>query len=233
MGKLKLAFDNIEIEVTKKYIKNIYLSVHPPNGAVKISAPIGLKDEDIKQFAISKLSWIRKQKSKFKNQKRFVENKFISGEPHYFLGTEYSLNVIYQASNRSKVEITNQKFINLYVNQNSSKEKREKVLREWYREELKKLIPPLLKKWEEKIGVHTEDWRIKQMKTRWGTCNIMDKRIWINLELVKKPLRCLEYIIVHELVHLIEKNHGKRFIALMDKYYPDWRKVKSELNAPM
>lgn len=174
--KLKLTFDNIEIEVTKKHIKNIYLSVCPPNGEVRISAPKGLKDEDIKQFAISKLSWIKKQKSKFENQKRFVENEFISGELHYYLGKGYLLNVVYQASNRSKVEIKNQKFINLYVNENSSKEKREKVMKEWYRKELKKFIPPLLEKWEDKIGVHTKDWGIKQMKTRWGTCNITDKK---------------------------------------------------------
>ena len=228
--KNKLIIDDIEIQFTKKNIKNIHLSVHPPNGIVRISVPKRMKDEAIRLFAVSKLSWIKKQQSKFENQERLPESEYVSGESHYYFGTRYLLNVIYQESNRSKVEIINKKYINLYVKEGSSKDKKEKVMKEWYRKELKALIPPLIEKWEKKIGVKVESWSIKQMKTRWGTCNTTARRIWINLELAKKTPHCLEYIIVHELVHLIERNHGDKFVFLMNKHFPNWRAVKSELN---
>ena len=230
-GKKTLTINDIEIEVTKKDIKNIHLSVHPPNGAVRISVPSKMNNEDIKLFAISKLAWIKKQQSKFENLERIPEREFVSGESYYFLGTKYLLNVIYWNNNKSKIEIRNQEFIDLYVNQDSDKDKRERIMKEWYRKELKSLLPSLIEKWEKKIGVKVESWNIKQMKTRWGTCNTKAKRIWINLELAKKPVYCLEYIIAHELIHLLERSHGCKFILLMDKYYPNWRSIKSELNS--
>ncbi len=221
---------DIEIEVAKKNIKNVYLSVYPPNGQVKISAPKKMTDDDIRLFVMSKVPWIKKQQRKFKNQERIPEREYKSGESHYFGGQQYLLNVIYQNSNKSKVEIRNNKYIDLYVKEGSGKEKREDIIKEWYRKELKSIIPPLIQKWEEIMNLRVNEWGVKQMKTRWGTCNIKAQRIWLNLELAKKSPHCLEYIIVHEMAHLIEKGHGDKFKAIMDRYYPNWKNVNAELN---
>lgn len=225
-----LTINDIEIQVTKKNIKNIHLSIHPPNGEVRISAPKKMTDDTIRIFALSKISWIKKHQSKFENQERIPELEYISGENHYYFGQLYILNVIYQSSNRAKVEIRNKNYIDLYVKEGTNKEKRRNVMKEWYRKELKKAIPSMIEKWEKVMGVTVEEWGIKQMKTRWGTCNPKAKRVWLNLELVKKPYHCLEYIIVHEMAHLIERGHGERFKAIMDKYYPNWRDINKELN---
>lgn len=226
----KITIDDIEIEVTKKNIKNIRLSVHPPNGQVKVSAPKRMTDEGIRLFVVSRLSWVKKQRLRFENQEKIPEMEYISGESHYYFGERYLLNAIYGSTNKSNVEIRNDEYIDLYIKNGSDKEKREKVMKEWYRKELKAVIPEFIEKWEKIMNLKVNDWGVKQMKTRWGTCNINAKRIWINLELVKKPHHCLEYIVVHEMAHLIERGHGERFKAIMDKYYPNWRKVKAELN---
>lgn len=221
---------DIEIEVIKKNIKNIHLSVHPPNGQARISAPQRITDETIRLFAVSKITWIKKQQRKYENQERVPESEFVSGENHYLFGTRYLLNVVCQNKGRAKVEIRNKEFIDLYVEEGSTKEKRANVMKAWYRKELKAIIPLTIEKWEKTMDVTVEEWRVKQMKTRWGTCNIKSKRIWLNLELAKKPPNCLEYIVVHEMAHLIEPGHGPRFKAIMDKYYPNWKNVKAELN---
>jgi hypothetical protein len=226
----KIFINDIEIELTKKDIKNIHLSVHPPNGKVKISAPKKMSDDAIRLFAISKLSWIKKQKSKFKNQERQTEREFVSGESHYFLGQRYLLNVVYSNKRRQGVEIRNKKYIDLYVRENCPTYLRKRVMTEWYRKKLKEIIPPLIEKWEPIIGVQVNEFGVKIMKTRWGTCNPTAKRIWINLELAKKNPICLEYIIVHEMVHLLERHHNDRFKAYMDKFMPNWKSVKMELN---
>ncbi len=225
-----LTINDVEIQVIKKNIKNIHLSVHPPNGEVRISAPKKMTNEAIRIFALSKISWIKKHRAKFENQEKIPELEYISGEGHYYFGQLYILNVIYQSSNRAKVEIGNKSYIDLYVKEGTNKEKRRDIIKEWYRKELKSIIPSLIEKWEKIMGVTVEEWGVKQMKTRWGTCNPRAKRIWLNLELVKKPYHCLEYIIVHEMAHLIERGHGERFKAIMDKYYPNWRDINKELN---
>lgn len=226
----KLIVNNIEIELIKKNIKNLHLSVLPPNGRVQISAPKRMDDEAIRLFVISKLSWIKKQCSKFEKQERQPEREFISGESHYFLGERYLLNVNYTNKRKQEVKIHNKTYIDLYVREGSTKEQKQNVMKEWYRRELKALIPPLIKKWESIIGVKVEYWGVKSMKTRWGSCNIAAKRIWLNLELSKKTPLCLEYIIVHEMVHLLERHHNERFISYMDKFLPNWRSIKAELN---
>ncbi|NLX61864.1 MAG: M48 family metallopeptidase [Tissierellia bacterium] len=226
----KIIINNIEIELTKKNIKNLHLSVHPPDGRVKISAPQYMDTDTIRLFAISKLSWIRKQQKKFINQERQPEREYVSGESHYFLGQRYLLNVIYTNKRKQGVEIRNKKYIDLYVRENTPKHLRERVMTEWYRRELKKLIPPIIAKWEPIIGVEVNEFGVKKMKTRWGSCNPKAKRIWLNLELVKKSPTCIEYVVVHEMVHLLEKSHNERFIAYMDKFLPNWRAIKAELN---
>lgn len=225
-----LKVSDIEIEVTKKNIKNVYLSVHPPNGQVRISAPNRMTVEAIRLFVVSKLPWIKKQKLRFENQEGIPEREFVSGEGHYYFGVRYILNIIYIDKYPVKVKIRNNKYMDLYIKKDTSKEKRVDIMKEWYRQELKKIIPPMIEGWERIIGVKVEDWGVKQMKTRWGTCNTRDRRIWLNLELAKKPIHCLEYIVVHEIAHLIERGHGSKFKALMDEYYPNWRNVKAELN---
>jgi len=226
----KIIINNIEIELTKKNIKNLHLSVHPPDGRVKISAPQYMDTDTIRLFAISKLSWIRKQQKKFINQERQPEREYVSGESHYFLGQRYLLNVIYTNKRKQGVEIRNKKYIDLYVRENTPKYLRERAMTEWYRRELKKLIPTIIAKWEPIIGVEVNEFGVKKMKTRWGSCNPKAKRIWLNLELVKKSPTCIEYVVVHEMTHLLERKHNERFIAYMDKFLPNWRAIKEELN---
>jgi predicted metal-dependent hydrolase len=220
---------NIKIDVIKKDIKNLHLAVYPPTGRVRIAAPLNVKDEAIRLFAISKLGWIKKHQKNFDNQSRETKREYVSGESHYFEGRRYLLNVIYQTG-KPEVKIRNKTHIDLFVKEGSNLEQRERIMTDWYRANLKKRISPLIAKWQKKIGVELSDWQVKRMRTKWGTCNAEAKRIWLNLELAKKPIRCLEYIIVHELVHFIERHHNARYISLMDKFLPNWKVYQNELN---
>jgi len=223
-----LEIGNIKAAVFKKPIKNLHLSVLPPNGKVRVSAPLHITDEVIKMFLASKISWINKQKNKFALQERQTNREFISGEDCYFLGKRYRLEVVYK-NKIPKVLIKGKRII-LQLRPNSGIRKREEVLNAWYKKELKKIASTLFEKWGKRIGVSPNSWHIRKMKTRWGTCNHITKRIWLNLELAKKPVVCTEYIIVHEMMHLIEKKHNRNFIYLMDKYLPNWRSLKENLN---
>ena len=224
-----IVVNDIEIEVIKKNIKNVHLSVHPPAGRVRLAAPENMDADAIRLFVISKLSWIKKQRKEFDTQERQSVREFLSGESHYFMGTRYLLNVI-ESSEKQRVELRNKKYMDLYVRPGHTIEKREWIVSQWYREELKHLIPEYIKKWEDTIGVTVNEWGVKLMKTKWGTCNEQDNRIWINLELAKKNPRCLEYIIVHEMVHLLERHHNDRFKAYMDEFLPNWKSIRDELN---
>jgi predicted metal-dependent hydrolase len=226
----KLIVGDLEIELIRKNIKNLHLSVLPPDGRVRISVPKKQNDEAVRLFIVSKLSWIKKQRAKFQKQERQPEREFVSGESHYFLGERYLLNVIYTNKRKQGVKPRNKTYLDLFVQEGSDKEQRQKVMREWHRRELKALISPLIEKWEPIIGVKVESWGVKLMKTRWGSCNITARRIWLNLELAKKNPACLEYIVVHEMVHLLERLHNKRFVAYMDKFLPNWRSTRAELN---
>ena len=227
MAELKIGI--IDIEVIRKNIKNIHLSVHPPNGRVRLAAPEKMDDEAIRLFAISKLSWIKKQRGKFDLQVRQSARSFLNGESHYYFGDRYLMNVI-ESTERQRVEVRNKKYLDLYVRPNSTKEGHERLLSKWYRESLKSIIPGFIQNWEPIIGVQVSEWGVKLMKTKWGTCNTSAKRIWINLELAKKNPRCLEYIIVHEMVHLLERHHNDRFNAYMDEFLPNWKSIRAELN---
>lgn len=220
---------NIQIEVIRKDIKNMHLAVYPPTGRIRLAAPTKTDSEVVRLFAISKLGWIKKHIKNFKEQPRETPREYKSGESHYFQGKRYLLNVI-EHDGFNKVELKGIKYIQLYVRPKTRKEDRALVLKEWYRKELKKQLPELIEKWEKIIGVRCNSWGVKQMRTKWGACNIEAKRIWLNLELAKKPQLCLEYIVVHELVHLLERNHNDRFVALMNKYMPKWRLHRDELN---
>lgn len=227
MHQIKVS--NFMIDVVRKNIKNMHLAVYPPTGRVRIAAPLRIEDEAIRLFAVSKLGWIKKNQRNFASQERQSPRTFEERESHYFQGKRYLLRVI-EENNSPKVVVKGKTYIDLYVRPGTSVEQRQSIMNKWYRQVLKSLIDPLIKKWEQNIGVSVEDWQVKLMKTKWGTCNIEAKRIWLNLELAKKPIHCLEYIIVHEMIHLLERHHNDNFMAYMDKFLPNWRQLKAELN---
>lgn len=223
---------NISINVIHKDIKNVHLSVHPPQGRVTISAPLQMDLETIRLFSISKLGWIRKQQEKLKKQKREAPREYITRESHYYLGQRYLLKVIEQKA-KPKV-VLKHNTIELYIRKGTSTTKRGKILQGWYRQQLRALIPQYIEKLEKKMNVKVAEIGIRIMKTKWGTCNPKANRIWLNTELAKKPIESIEYILVHEMVHLIERKHNEKFTAYMNKFLPKWKHIREELNrAPL
>jgi len=221
---------DIHVEVVRKEIKNLHLAVYPPEGHVRVAVPFHVNDERIRLAVISKLAWIKKQQADFKKQPRQSEREMLTGESHYFLGQRYLLEVV-EGSERHQIKRKGKRKLLLFVRPGTSLANRQLVLNEWYRDQLKQRIPGLLDKWQDKIGVKTDGWGIKKMKTKWGSCNIVARRIWLNLELAKKPADCLEYILVHELVHLLERNHNDRFRAYMDRFMPNWKVYREMLRS--
>jgi hypothetical protein len=217
----------IEVRVDRKDIKNMHLYVKPPNGTASVSAPQEMSDEAIERFVRTKTSWLTAQKAKFSEQLRQTERKYVSGETLYLWGKQYFLQMNY--GNRNSLELIGNKAI-LTVRKKSTARHRDNFVREWYREKLKTEITHLLPKWEKAIGLKCSSWQTKYMRTKWGSCNIAERKIWFNLQLAKKPIECLEYIILHELVHMHVKNHNADFNALMDKHMPFWRNIKKKLN---
>ncbi len=225
----QITISSIKIDVVRKGIKNIHLAVYPPTGRVRIAVPLSVNKETIRLFAVSKIGWIRRNQRKFKEQERFSPREYKNRESHYYQGKRYLLNVI-EVDESPKIVLRSKTYIDLYTRPETTIAKRHEIMNEWYRIQLKRQIPELIEKWEEKLNVNDVEWQVKLMKTKWGSCTVEKRRIWVNLELVKKPIHCLEYIIVHEMVHLLERHHNERFIAFMDKYLPKWRSFKDELN---
>jgi predicted metal-dependent hydrolase len=220
---------NISAEVEWKKIKNIHLTIYPPNARIHVSAPLFMTEEAIRLFLISKQTWIKQKVSQVLNQNRQTPREYVSGENHYFKGQRFRLKVIYHNA-PAKVEIQGNEFINLYVREGVTEERKAEIIKEWYREKLKETLPELISKWEAIIGVKANKWSIKQMKTIWGSCNHRTKNILFNLELIKKPLHCIEYVVVHELLHIKVRLHNKEYISLLNKYFPNWKQIKDELN---
>ena len=212
----------------RKPIKNLHLGVYPPDGHVRVAVPLHVNDDNVRLAVISRLKWIKTQQANFKAQPRQSERELVTGESHYFFGKRYRLEVI-ERQGRHEVQIKNNSTLQLFVNPGTTKIRRALVLNEWYRQQLKDRIPKLISRWEPVIGQEVSDWGIKKMKTKWGSCNANEGRIWLNLELAKKPVDCLEYVLVHELVHLVERNHGNQFKAYMDQFLPRWRQVREVL----
>ncbi len=225
----QITVSEIIIDVVRKDIKNIHLAVYPPAGRVRMAVPSSINEDAIRLFAVSKLGWIKRQQRKFQGQERISPREYKGRESHYYQGNRYLLNVI-EAEARPKIVLRSKTYIDLYVRPETPVAKRHEIMNEWYRQQLRQLIPELIEKWENKINVTVSDWRIKRMKTKWGSCNIEKKRIWLNLELAKKPVHCLEYVIVHETVHLLERYHNDRFLNYMDRFLPNWKQLKTELN---
>ncbi|PIK13548.1 SprT family zinc-dependent metalloprotease [Halobacteriovorax sp. JY17] len=218
----------IEVQVTFKKIKNIHLSVMPPNGDVTVSAPERIDLDMIRMYCISRLGWIKKERKPFLEQERETPREFIYNESHYLFGRRYKLDIIEAYSDVPYIVKHSQ--IVLYVKKNSTLEDRQKVMEACYRIELKRVLDELVDKWKSIIGVELHEYKIKKMSTKWGSCNQKDKRLWFSLELAKKPVECVEYVVAHELIHLIERSHNNRFFELLDKHFPRWAKYKDELN---
>ena len=224
-----LEVGSIKAVVIRKAIKNLHLSVLPPNGKVRVSAPLRMNDDSIRTLLATRLSWIKKQQKKFDGQERQTKREYVSGESHYLWGKKYKLEVNYD-NQRSSVSLNGKDKMILNLRPKSDRNKREKVMADWYRNELRNVASASVERWTNTMGVKLNSWGIKKMKTRWGTCNQKAGRIWLNLELAKKPEHCLDFIIVHELTHFLEKTHNDIFKAHMDKFFPRWRQAKEELN---
>lgn len=225
---MNVLISDVQIEIIKKDIKNMHLSVLPPDGKVRVSAPNNLSDESIIMFVKTKLGWIKKQQEKFELQPRQSEREYVSGETLYVWGHQYFLQVEYNQKKNSLVLVGNKAILS--VRKESTAKQREKFVNEWYRSLLKTEVEKYLPKWEALTGLYCDGWQSKYMTTKWGTCNTSTRKIWLNLQLAKKPIECLEYVILHELAHLKVKKHGPDFVAILDLHMPYWRECKKMLN---
>lgn len=228
-----ITVNDISIQVTRKPIKNLHVAVHPPDGQVRVSAPSHVTDDNIRLAVIAKLAWIKKQRTAFQAQPRQSKREMVSGESHYLWGRRYLLDVE-ESWGPHEVQVKSGKKLLLIVQPGTTTANRERALNQYYRAELKARAPGFIAKWEPIIGHSVAEWGIKKMKTKWGSCNIAAQRIWLNLELAKKPVECLEYVLVHEMVHFLERTHTERFRAYMDQFYPQWQLHRAMLNqAPL
>jgi predicted metal-dependent hydrolase len=218
----------ISILMTKKDIKNVHLSVHPPHGRVTLVAPKATRVDVARAYAISKLSWIRQQQEKVKSQARETPRRFIERESHYLWGRRHLLSVAY-CDCKPSVSLDHKRIM-LVVRPGSDSTKRAEIIHGWHKSLLHEVVPPLIKKWEPKLKVKVAGYFLQRMKTKWGSCNHRVGHIRLNTELVKKPKDLLEYVIVHEMVHLLEPTHSDRFIAILEKHFPTWREARAELN---
>ena len=226
--KAEIRVSGVVVQVVHKKIKNLHLGVYPPHGKVRVAAPMALSDDAVRLAIVGKLGWIKRQKAKFDAQPRLSKREMVSGESHYYLGRRYRLRVIAHQGPGNVALSSNA--LELHVRPTLSADQREKVLQQWYREQLRALIPPLLEKWRAAGGVSVSDWGIRRMKTKWGSCNHTRKSLRLNTDLAKKPPECLEYIVVHEMIHLLHPTHNSHFMTLTDQFMPKWRFYRDQLN---
>jgi predicted metal-dependent hydrolase len=219
---------NLTVDVVFKDIKNIHLSVYPPDGKVRISAPTRMNLDTVRVFAISKLSWIKQQQEKLRSQDRETPREYLDRESHYVWGKRYLLKVM-EGNAALGIELKHNAMV-LRVRPGTDEEKKQAMVESWYREQLKVAAADLIARWEPLIGVKAEAFFVQRMKTKWGSCNPINRSIRLNTELTKKPPECLEYIVVHEMVHLLEPTHNARFVALMERFMPNWRIFREQLN---
>lgn len=224
----QIKLEDLTIFVQRRAVKHVYLRVHPPDGRVTLVAPTGTRLEAVRAFVIAKLGWIRKQQAKLQSQIREVPRQFIEHESHVLWGQDYLLRVVEKQANPCVV--LDHQTITLQVRPGNDLLKRAAVMHAWHKSLLHAVIPGLIEKWQDRLDVSVSAYFLQKMKTRWGSCNTRHRHIRLNTDLVKKPKDLLEYVVVHEMVHLIEPSHNKRFVALMDQYYPAWREATAELN---
>lgn len=224
----QIRVSGLRVDVIRKDIKHLHLAVYPPHGRIRVAVPLRLSEEDVRMSVVSRLGWIRRQQVRFHDQDRQSAREYVTGESHYFLGRRYRLRV--KESDSSQVVVGNAT-LDLHGRKDLSPEERAEVVRDWYRAELRAILPGLVDKWSSIIGVRPSYAGIRRMRTMWGTCNGDAQRIWLNLELAKKPLSSLEYVLVHEFAHLLERRHTERFRDLMNGFMPQWRLRRDELNS--
>lgn len=224
----RIQLGELAIKVAFKDIKNVHLSVHPPGGRVSISAPRHMNPDSVRVFAISKLDWIKRQRKKIQEQEREPKREFIERESHYVWGKRYLLSVIVR-DEAPAVELKHNKLL-LYVRPGTNRKKRAEILATWHREQIRLATPELIAKWEPRMGIEVDQFYVQRMKTRWGSCNPANRSIRLNTDLARKPRDCLEYIVVHEMCHLLEPTHNDRFVALMDRFMPRWGLHRNALN---
>lgn len=225
---MQIELGDIKVDVVFKDIKNVHLSVHPPNGRVRIAAPSHMNPDIVRVFAISKLHWIRQQQKKIQAQERETPREYLDRESHYLWGKRYLLKIV-EENARPEVKLKHGNMI-LRVRPGTDEARRQVIVEEWYRAQLRKAVMPLITKWEPLMGVKVEQLFVQRMKTRWGSCNPKSGNIRLNTDLAKKPRECLQYILVHEMVHLLEPTHNARFASLMDSFVPQWQFHREELN---
>jgi predicted metal-dependent hydrolase len=229
----QICVDGIDVQVVRKDIKNLHLAVYPPDGQVRVAVPYHVNDDNVRLAVVSKLSWIKRQQRELREQPRQTQRSFISGECHFYFGKRCRLEVI-EGPGKHEVKFLQSGKLKMFVRKGTEVSGKERLLNEWYRRELKKCVPELIDKWHPIVGKKISGFGIKRMKTKWGSCNIDKKFVWLNLELAKKSPRCLEYILVHELVHLHERHHNEHFKDLMDRFLPNWRESREVLKrAPL
>jgi predicted metal-dependent hydrolase len=224
----RLDLGEIAVDVVFKNIKNVHLSVYPPTGRVHISAPMRMNLDTVRVFAISKLDWIKQQQRKLQEQDRETPREFLDLESHYLWGKRHLLRVI-ESEQIQSIEVQHNRLL-LHVFPQTNEEKKQEMIAQWYRSQLRAAVTVLIEKWTPIMGVEVNAFYIQQMKTKWGSCNHLAGTIRLNTELAKKPQECLEYVAVHEMVHLLEPTHNSRFIAMMDKFMPNWRLRREYLN---
>ena len=227
--RARIEIRGIEVEIVRKDIKHLHIGVYPPVGRVRVAAPLRLDDDAVRLAVISRLAWIRRKRAEFQGQDRQSRREFVTGESHYFEGRRYRLDVV-ESTGRTGIRLRDNAWMEMRVRPDTARHTREAILYRWYRARLRERIPEIVAKWEPRIGVNVAEWRIRRMKTRWGTCNPEARRIWLNSELAKKPLSCLEYVVVHEMVHLIDRRHTEEFRGMLDRLMPGWRMRLHELN---
>jgi predicted metal-dependent hydrolase len=232
-SRQRLDVTGVAVEVVRKEIKHLHVGVYPPNGRVRVAAPIHIDEEAVRLAVISRLGWIRRMQRGFEEQVRQSQREMVTGESHYFRGRRYLLNLI-EDDGLPSVRLVGLGSMELRVRRGSDRQARELVLQQWYRRQLRSQIPSSVAKWAPRIGGTVAEVRIKKMKTLWGSCNASSRRIWLNVELAKKSASCLDYILVHEMVHLAERHHNERFRERLDALLPTWRRYRDELNrAPL
>ena len=225
----QIELGGVVLDVVKKDIKNVHLSVHPPTGKVRLSAPVRMKLDTIRLFAISKLGWIRQQQKKLRDQERENPREYLDRESHHVWGRRVLLKLVERDAPPS-VQLTHSRLL-LTIRPGADETAREAVMATWYRLLIKTEVPLLIAAWEKRLNVKVSAFYVQQMKTRWGSCNPTARTIRLNTELAKKPKECLEYIVVHEMVHLLDRTHGPQFLALMDRFLPAWRETRALLNS--
>jgi predicted metal-dependent hydrolase len=228
-GRYRIEVGGIDVDVERKSVRHARLAVYPPDGRVRISVPLQLDEADVYAAVLSRLEWIRRKRAFFRLRPRLPEQRLVSGERHYYLGKRYRLSVVEQVNGTAGIMLTGDDTMELRVRPGLDLRGRQAVLVAWYRGRLKALIPDLVARWEGVIGVEVAECRVRRMKTRWGSCNIGARRIWMNLDLARVPVAAIEYVLVHEMVHLLERYHNDRFQRLMDRFLPDWPDRKAEL----